>query len=205
MSTQRNNAGFTLVEVMVALALLGIGITGILGMENAAIFSNRRAQEMTLATNIARRWQERLREDALMWNSPSARTGISDLGTDTSYVCQLVGCAGGSASPNQWLVPTPPAGSTDSAAFDAFGNEVAIGSSATRYCVNTRFNWLRADSAARQGMIRAEVRVWWYREGATRVSGYANCGNRAALSALGTDTATLDFVYLASALTGNPL
>lgn len=205
MSQRRASEGFTLVEVMVALSLLGIGITGILSMENAAILANRRAQEMTIATNIARRWQERLREDALMWNAPSNRTSVSDLGTDTTYLCQLVGCAGGSASANQWLVPTPPVASTESAAFDAFGNEVAMGASSTRYCVNVRYNWLRADTAARQGMARAGVRVWWYREGSTRQAGYANCGNRASLATLGTDTTNLDFVYLASAVTGNPL
>lgn len=204
-SKQSARAGYTLVEVMVALSLLGIGVTGILSMENAAILANRRAQEMTLATNIARRWQERLREDALMWNAPSNRTTISDLGTDTTYLCQLVGCAGGSASANQWLVPAPPAASTESAAHDAFGNEVALGSTAARYCVNVRYNWLRADAAARQGMIRTEVRVWWYREGAARQTGYASCGNRASLATMGTDTANLEFVYLVSALTGNPL
>lgn len=197
--------GYTLVEVMVSLSLLGIGITGILSMENAAILANRRGQEMTLATNIARRWQERLREDSLTWNAPSNRTTVSDLGSDTMYLCQLAGCAGGSSAANQWLVPTPPALSTESAAYDAFGNEVVLGSTATRYCVNVRFNWLRPDAAARQGMIRSEVRVWWYREGAARPASYANCGNRAALAVMGTDTSNLEFVYLVSAITGNPL
>jgi hypothetical protein len=190
---------------MVALSLLGIGITGILSMENAAILSNRRAQEMTIATNIARRWQERLRLDALLWNSPSSRSSISDLGSDTTYLCQLVGCAGGSAAANQWIVPTPPMGSTESPAVDAFGNEVPVGSSRAKYCVNVRYNWLRADTAARQGLMRAEVRVWWYREGATRNSTYENCGSRAALATLGTDTGTLELVHVASVLTGNPL
>lgn len=197
--------GYTLVEVMVALSLLGIGITGILSMENAAILANRRAQEMTIATNVARRWQERLRLDALLWNSPSNRTSISDLGTDTTYLCQLAGCSGGSAAANQWLVPTPPTGSTESPAVDPFGNEVPVGSSLAKYCVNVRYNWLRTDTASRQGLVRAEVRVWWYREGATRNSAYENCGSRAALATLGTDTGNLELVHVASVITGNPL
>ncbi|MEI8254746.1 MAG: prepilin-type N-terminal cleavage/methylation domain-containing protein [Deltaproteobacteria bacterium] len=207
MSTRiaQDRAGYTLVEVMVALGLLGVGVTGILSMENAAILANRRAQEMTLATNIARRWQERLREDSLMWNAPSNRTTVSDLGTDTVYLCRLAGCGGGSAAAGQWLVPTPPAGSTESPAYDAFGNEIAVGPTAVRYCVNVRYNWLRADAAARQGMIRTEVRVWWYREGAVRQASYANCGNAAGLAAMGTDRSNVEFVYLVSALTGNPL
>jgi prepilin-type N-terminal cleavage/methylation domain-containing protein len=200
-----SSRGYTLVEVMVALAILGVGIMGILSMENAAITSNHRAQEMTIATNIARRWQERLWADALLWNSPSSRTGISDLGTDTQYLCPVVGCAGGAAQSLQWLVPTPAAGSLDSAAYDAFGNEVPLGSPQTYFCVNTRISWLRADTSARMGLVRAEVRVWWYREGATRNPSYASCGTGGALQTMGTDIAHLQFVYAASSLTGNPL
>ncbi len=201
----RARDGYTLVEVMVALSLLGIGITGILSMENAAILSNRRAQELTIATNIARRWQERLHTDALAWNSPSNRTSISDLGADTTYLCRLVGCSGGSAAANAWLVPVGPMGSTDSAAFDAFGNEIALGSSATKYCVNVRYNWLRSESVSRQGMMRAEVRVWWYREGAGRNAAYDRCGTSGALSTLGTDVTNLELVHTVSVITGNPL
>jgi prepilin-type N-terminal cleavage/methylation domain-containing protein len=196
--------GYTLVEVMVALSILAIGVTGILSMENAAVLSNRRAQEMTLATNIARRWQERLRLDALTWNRPSASRRDSDLATDTQFLCAVVGCGGGSATANVWFVPVPRAGGTESAAYDAFGNEVPLGSPATRYCVNLRLTWLVPQSANAQGLIRAETRVWWYREGATRDMAYQNCGTAAALATMGQDVARLHFVYMASAITGNP-
>lgn len=197
--------GYTLLEVMVALSILAIGVTGILSMQNAAVMANRRAQEMTLATNIARRWQERLRVDALQWNRPTLRNRTSDLATDTQYLCALVGCSGGTAAPGVWFVPTARAGSTESAAYDAFGNEVPVNSPAARYCVNLRLSWLVPENPVTQGLIRAEVRVWWYREGATRNSAYANCGTPAGLAVLGSDTATVHQVYMTSAITGNPL
>ncbi len=217
MSARRNRtrsaarAGYTLVEVMVALAVLSVGVTGILSMQNAAIQANRRAQEMTIATNVARRWMERLRRDSLMWNTPSQSNPVSDLGRDTRYVCLLVGCAGGGGGGmgNQWLVPptvgTAGVGDLESAAFDAFGNDVPIGSTSTRFCTNLRLNWLVAQANNRQGLIRAEVRVWWYREGATRNAAYANCGSGAALGTLGQDITTMHSVYVSTTVTGNPL
>lgn len=203
-------AGYTLVEVMVALSMLAIGITGILSLENAALLSNRRAQEMTIATNIARRWQERLRRDAMQWNSPSQRRPLSDLATDTRYLCELVGCVGGGSAgggANRWFVPRAfGSGATlESAAFDAFGNDVPVGNARTRYCAHVRLNWLLPQSAIRQGIIRAEVRVWWYREGGRRQSSYDNCGSAAALATMGSNTTDLSWVYMTSALAGNPL
>jgi prepilin-type N-terminal cleavage/methylation domain-containing protein len=196
--------GYTLVEVLVALAILAIGVTGILSMQNAAVHSNRRAQEMTVATNIARRWQERLRTDALEWNRPNSRRRDSDLASDTQYLCALVGCAGGAMSPGAWHIPVPRPTSGETAAYDAFGNEVPISSTAARYCVHLRLTWLVQQSATTQGMIRAETRVWWYREGATRDPAYVNCGTPAALATMGSDVVRLHFVYMASAITGNP-
>jgi prepilin-type N-terminal cleavage/methylation domain-containing protein len=200
------HAGFTLVEVLVSLAVLAIGVTGILSLEQSSVQSNRAAQEMTVATGIARRWQERLSDDALQWNSPSSRNPNSDLARDTAYLCNVIGCASGSTSASTgWFVPVPPTGSTDSAAFDAFGNEVVVSSSAVHYCTNVRLTWLRAESPGTPGVLRAEVRVWWYREGASRNAAYANCGSSAGLNMLGTDIANVQYVQAAQALTGHPL
>lgn len=207
-SSLSSRAGYTLVEVMVALAVMAIGVSGILSMQNASILANRRAQEMTTATNIARRWQERLRADTLLWNSPSQINPLSDLARDTQYLCALVGCASGSAGlDNQWFVPSPRPGGTDSPAFDAFGNEVPLGDSRTRYCTNIRLTWARVETAGRSGVIRADVRVWWYREGVAQVAAYANCGGApgAGLEGLGADVSTVHQVYLSTSLMGTPL
>ena len=54
-------------------------------------------------------------------------------------------------------------------------------------------------------MIRAETRVWWYREGAARNNSYTNCGTGAGLDALGADLATVHTIVAPSLITGNPL
>jgi len=201
--------GYTLVEVMVALAVLAVGVTGILSMENAAILANRRAQEITTATNIARLWQERVRLDSLTWNRPSQRNAQTDLATDTQFLCALVGCTNSNTpvSVGKWFVPLPRNGGLESAGFDAFGNETTLGSPLVKYCVNLRFTWLRQDSPSRQGLVRSEVRVWWYREGVSRNADYVECGmgSDAALAGLGGDIETLHFVSTVTTVSGNPL
>jgi hypothetical protein len=190
---------------MVALAVMAIGVTGILSMQNAAIVANRSAQDTTVATNIARRWQEILRTDALQWNRPSPRSLAADLAADTRHVCAVVGCSGGAARLNQWFVPTSNL-PLESAAYDHWGREVAVGSPDVKYCVNLRLNWLRQPSLnpVDQGLIRAEVRVWWFAEGAVRDGTYANCGVGPGLDALGRDVANVRSVIDVSTIWGLP-
>lgn len=216
---RRLRRGFTLVEVMVALAVLAIGVTGILGMQNAAIHSNRTAQEVTTATQISRLWLERLRLDANQWNRPSQRQRTSDL-RDTQTLCRLAsgGCvSGGAQTIGAWFVPNIPVNTsapatpltviaTGGSAFDAFGREVGVGSADARYCVGVRLNWIAPDLGSRQGIIRGEVRVWWFREGAPR-STYTRCGldNAAQQAAISADSTNISAIYAASAITGMPL
>lgn len=187
-SLRRALRGYTLVEVMVAIAVMAIGVTGILSMQNASVLANRRAQEVSMATALAGRWQEILRTDSIGWNRPTQRNTVSDLGSDTRHLCALVGCGGGAGRADQWFVPSANL-PNESPAYDHWGREVAIGAREAKYCVNLRLTWLRQPSLnpIDQGLIRAEVRVWWYAEGATRDTSYANCGTGAGLNALGTD------------------
>ena len=57
--TRCGRAGYTLVEVMVAIAVMSIGVTGFLSMQQAAGLANRRAQDPTQATTIARHGREK--------------------------------------------------------------------------------------------------------------------------------------------------
>jgi prepilin-type N-terminal cleavage/methylation domain-containing protein len=203
---KRSSSGYTLVEVMVAISVLAVGVTGILSMENAAVLANRRAHEVTMATNIARRWQEILRTDALTWNRPSSRAGGSDLASDTTYLCHIVGCGGGSARLDTWFVPQVSANVAP--AYDHFGNATSIAVPATlKYCVNLRYSWVRPPTTnpPDQGVIRAEVRVWWYREGVNYEPMYANCGTGAALETIGRDVSRIHSVYEVATVVGMPL
>lgn len=59
MTIQRHSAGFTLLEVMIALAIVAIALVSLLGLANRSIGVQERLQRMTRATLLA---QEKMTE-----------------------------------------------------------------------------------------------------------------------------------------------
>ena len=57
--TGRARLGYTVIEVMMALAVLSIGATGVIAMQKAALIGNVRARNLTTASAIASitRWR----------------------------------------------------------------------------------------------------------------------------------------------------
>jgi type IV pilus assembly protein PilV len=168
----RSSRGFTLIEVMMALTVLTIGILGIVAMQKATVVANSDAQQVTVATNIARTWLDRLQRDANMWNHPSSINPVSDIG-DTTWLSNI------STSSGLWFQPqTSTVGLAEGAMFDRTGTDVtssivgnAISSDNAVYCAQVRLTWIYPDQ-----LIRAEVRVYWRKH---------TMGNRAALSGYG--------------------
>ncbi len=81
--TNRNDKGFTILEVMAALTFLAIGLLGIAGLHHAAIFGNQSASYMTRAVNLAEDKIEELKR--LDFSNPALADtdGIdTDVGTD---------------------------------------------------------------------------------------------------------------------------
>ncbi len=186
----RAQGGYTLVEVLAAMAVLGAGLLGIVAMQGAAVGANQRAHEITMATTLARRWQDRLRRDSYQWNFPSQANPVSNL-NNTWYLSPLL-----TSPATDWFQPTPPSGVVlpEHSAFDYFGNDVPPTSGDAYYCVHLRLATLLPNQLA-----RAEVRVWWYRQGGERPAAYANCG-QAALSTMGNDTTNVRWVYMTQVL-----
>ncbi|MGB3051235.1 MAG: prepilin-type N-terminal cleavage/methylation domain-containing protein [Polyangiales bacterium] len=152
---KKRQAGFTLVEVMIAIGIMTVGSLGILAMHQGVGQANRAALEMNTALAITERWIERVDRDALSWNKPGLNS-ISLLGTD-----YLTGLAG-TVSATDWFRPTPPPG--ESYDFDFFGDDVTLGNpNPPKYCTNLRLSWLRQGSSA-----RVDIRTFWYREGYMR-------------------------------------
>lgn len=56
----RNQKGFTLVEVMVSAAILGVGIMGMAAMQGMAFTKNVNASDLSTVTNIAADMMERI-------------------------------------------------------------------------------------------------------------------------------------------------
>lgn len=155
-------AGFTLVEVMLAVSVLIVGALGFTALQGATSISIQSAYETNIALDFQETWVARLQRDALAWRG----SGSATLG-QTQYLR--------ADNLDEWFVPTPPADVTwESWAADAFGRDTRT-NSAMRYCVNVRlsnahrFNPTGAPASDSDiDMLRADVRVWWYRSGNSR-------------------------------------
>lgn len=167
-------AGYTMVEVMMAIAVLAIGLLGVAALQTGSVSGNIQAQETTMATSLARLWVERLRRDAARWTVnvvPVAGATPGEI-SSTRYLSAV-------ANPPVWVVPpnglTIPGAASDpyaspsgtqTAAFDHWGRDVATGSANRRYCTNIRIGWVYPGSA-----VRADVRVWWHKRLRTESAG----------------------------------
>ena len=76
----RRQAGFTLIEVMVASALLGASLIVMFGFHAQAVRSNMNARRLTDCTYLAQTQMERLQ--AVDWTSTSQPTSLEDAGMD---------------------------------------------------------------------------------------------------------------------------
>ena len=156
-SRRRARAAFTLIEVMVSLAVMTVGAMAILALQQHTIRSNTHARELTVAMQIAQTWVERLKQDAATWNQAAVAGGTPSVATvlgGTTYLKNVT------ANP---VFQTIPATAPLSAAFDRYGNDVptvAGGTADFFYCASMRLGWVYFGRA-----MRADVRVWWAREG----------------------------------------
>jgi type IV pilus assembly protein PilV len=81
--------GFTLVEAMVASAILTVGVLTLTGMQMASLSRNVDANELTLATNLAADMIERLRFTGD--NNPSTVTALyNGIDTKNAATCNAI-------------------------------------------------------------------------------------------------------------------
>ena len=145
-------SGYTLIEVMMAIAVLTAGAVGIFAMQQASTRGNLEAREMTTGTQIAQRWLERLRRDAVQWTAGSRGALVPPtLLSRTSWLKAVPAPTAASA----WVVPASVG--TEHASFDFYGRDTNVAAN-MHYCTNVRLEWLYPGQA-----MRADVRVWWLR------------------------------------------
>ena len=150
-SSRRKQAGFTLVEVMIAMGIMTVGSLGILSMHHAVSGANRSAHEMNTGLAITERWIERIERDSLAWSTQGLNS--AEL-AGTAYLAPL----GATVTSTGWFTPTP-TDADESFAFDYFGRDTAAAAQ-IKYCTNLNLSWLRQGSSA-----RVDVRTFWYRAG----------------------------------------
>jgi prepilin-type N-terminal cleavage/methylation domain-containing protein len=191
----RARRGYTAVEVMMSIIVLGIGAVGVMSMQKAAIQGSNDARMIDMGNAIAREWVERLRRDAMTWIPPTSLAPTPNWSTNTFLVSQIG--ASGSVGSYQYLT-SPVAPSTGfSIAFDILGRDYALpvvaGSPPPIFCTQVRGDWIVQDQ-----LLRATVRVYWLRQMLAAPSGGLTC---TATDAPDTNPATTyHFVYATTAL-----
>jgi type IV pilus assembly protein PilV len=195
-----------------SMSILALGVSGIVAMQKVTVNSNRHARNLALANQISQAWIDELRADAVAWNHPSASNKSSDLG-QTHWLSTLSSAGGGST---EWILPTWVAARQFGPGFDVLGKPVNTGSAANnvyvRFCTHIRLSWLYRDTGSGianestvvgNGLIRAEVRVFWLRDGQTLHVGGNACGGSTPVATIGAATDRYHFVYNVSAIRQN--
>ena len=186
---RHKRAGYTLVEVMIAIGILTVSATAIFGMQEVVIRGNSDARDIGTATSVARATLELLRLDALNWTQSTASATTF---APTRFMRDVPTAPG--PIPSTWL-PFGQATSAIEHAYDMRGDPTAVTAN-MRFCVESRFAWIFIGTA-----VRADVRVWWVRTNGD-LSAYMGCPAQTLdATALRTD---LHFVQASTVLRYSP-
>lgn len=150
--TPRTRYGYTIVELMMSLAVLAIGASGIIAMQKVTVASNQHAKNLAVATRISEAWADALAADASLWNS------TTDLTSETAWLRNT-------PTNGNWIRPAWVDARQFGPAFSALGDPVQT-TSLAQFCTDIRLTWLHPADPPGSGLIRAEIRVFWKREGA---------------------------------------
>ncbi|HET8936004.1 MAG TPA: prepilin-type N-terminal cleavage/methylation domain-containing protein [Polyangiales bacterium] len=201
--------GFTLVEVMVALAVMTISAMGLFALQGQATRANGRARDITMATQIAQNIIERLKMDGLAWNTITPGD-VTDLGS-TVYLNAVDTATPGAFMPLLERTDSRGGISTPlSNAFNIFGDDVmTTGASAeqlasVKYCASIRLAWVYTT----RRVMRADVRVFWSIEAPTRsiIADFPRCADDdVKLAPGGALEASYHTVYLSTVIRPHPL
>jgi hypothetical protein len=121
-------------------------------MQRAAVQGNLDARRLDTANSIARAWLERVRRDAMLWDTA---TNINN----TVIINNNLGSG--------WVMPSscPASGVTDGlcSGFDAFGHDLDTGHYPNAvFCSNIKLDVVAKDTSnTNPTVVRAVVRVYW--------------------------------------------
>lgn len=197
--------GYTLVELLMSLFIFSIGVSGVMAMQKVTVTSNQHARDLAVATQIAQAWVSQLQTDAIAWNQPSASNPTDDLG-DTRWLSNV------SASNKNWILPSYEQTRGFGPAFDVRGQPLDTSKAGSlarvKFCTHIRLSWLYNPTVATTtmrggGLMRAEVRVFWLRDGAAAPDNKPICGNELPPNNVNAASGLYHFVYEVSAVREN--
>lgn len=191
--TRRNRSrGYTAVELLMAIGIFAIGITGVAAMQKVTSSSNAHAKNLAIAASVAQGWQEMLAVDALIWTNSQPDVSLAN----TTWL------NGVTANDNVWVLPAENATATFGPAFDARGSFVNQASPEAVFCTHVRLTRLINTPAS--GLVRTEVRVFWPKEGQVWNAGADYCDAGANPAVIGAATQNFHFVYNTTAVRQTP-
>ncbi len=144
--------GYTIVELMMAVTIFGIGVSGIAAMQIVSATANSHAKDLAVATALARSWQEKLAMDSTLWG-----------GTENWQRTQTTWINQETLNSNVWFQPA-----LDVAGAPTFGPAAGpLGNFVNHltdpqdvvFCTHIRLTPI--DNVAGSQLMRTEVRVFW--------------------------------------------
>ncbi len=170
--------GFTLVEVMVSIGVMTIGAMALIAMQQQTVRGNVHARELTIATQIAQTWIERLKLDGMRWVNVSGVPATDLVNTEFLFEVTRNGREGAFTTiPVTGTHLGPTVGMSNG--FDYFGRDqldMTNGMGLVRYCASMRLSWVYWDrlKISDDRALRADVRVWWAKEISVTAKNTAN-------------------------------
>jgi Tfp pilus assembly protein PilV len=171
MRTHAQSVGYTAIEVMISLTLLGVGAAGVISMQRGTIQGVAHARNLDTANAIAHTWLERLRADATQWTRPSAEEDTVNDFTSTRFFSR----GGTNMTDANWYLPDQGMNVGMSPAFDMLGRDLTYTTNPTAtsptvpeimFCTHVKVDCL-VRTATSSGapttcsLMRAQVRVFW--------------------------------------------
>lgn len=227
----RLTRGYTMIEVMMGLAILAVGASGVIALQKITVAGVTNGRNINVATSIAQAHLEAVRADATQWQGIDPAT-LNDDYLDAVLLNTLLPRT--QTTPGAWMMPTagyPDAADVGFGISDITGQ--TGGTAGTRpvgFCTHMRLvpimfdpNSPRYDAAIAGGgpntqardalLIRVEVRTFWAKSGRD-VLGECTTGNVANVTGMlagtpitinGVDYTANDYgwVFLSSAVRPN--
>jgi type II secretory pathway pseudopilin PulG len=166
MARRRAGAGYTVIEVLMAMTVMAIGGAAVMTMQKTSVTANLDARKTDVANSIARLWEERLQRDAMQWTMPNPENpGQNNMSKAAILNAGLGMMAGTTSATGAWFLPTQEmatAGTVEtmSPAFDILGRDVPDLDNAD-FCVNVRLSYMVTNTTVGNQLVRADVRVIW--------------------------------------------
>ncbi len=153
---RQGRRGFTLLEVLIAVAILAIGLVAMMAMQVSFVQGTTMARDTTVALELGEMVVEQMRTEGAMWSNIAGpldanRTPVLFTGTETSRNAYF-NLFGGFPVNHEGLPrnPNAPLANGASVSENALMN--------AKFCIDTRMNFM--DNTDRE-VIVGQVRVVW--------------------------------------------